>query len=81
LIGTTNSSTLLANRTKKLVEDVKPDTLYIQATSNWWKIAKDLDVNIFICRLIPNLNFLRLLTIYQRQLNIFQTTQEDSYQK
>jgi hypothetical protein len=44
LIGTTNSSTLLANRTKQLVQDVKPDTLYVQTTPDWWKIAKDLDV-------------------------------------
>lgn len=44
LIGTTNSSTLLANRTRKLVEDVKPDTLYVQTTPNWWKLAKEIDI-------------------------------------
>lgn len=44
LIGTTNSSTLLAYRTKKLIEKVKPSSLYVQATSTWWNTAKHVEV-------------------------------------
>ena len=46
LIGTTNSSTLLANRTKSLIAEVKPESVYVQTTPDWWKIAKDLSVGI-----------------------------------
>jgi len=45
LIGTTNSSTLLANRTRELVSDVKPSSLIVQASENWWNKAKQMDVN------------------------------------
>jgi len=44
LIGTTNSSTALAYRTKKLIEDVAPNSVYVQATPLWWKHAKHTDV-------------------------------------
>jgi predicted patatin/cPLA2 family phospholipase len=44
LIGTTNSSTLLAYRTKKLIEKIKPNALYVQASSAWWKTAKSVEV-------------------------------------
>lgn len=44
LIGTTNSSTLLANRTRKLIEELKPDSLYVQTTPDWWKLAKGMQV-------------------------------------
>lgn len=44
LIGTTNSSTTLAYRTKKLVEEVKPTSVYVQASKVWWDFAKHLDV-------------------------------------
>ena len=44
LIGTTNSSTLLANRTRKLIEEVQPNSLYVQTTPDWWKLAKDMNV-------------------------------------
>ncbi len=40
LIGTTNSSDLLANRTKNLIRDVKPDVLLIQTEEKWWKAAQ-----------------------------------------
>jgi ribulose 1,5-bisphosphate carboxylase large subunit-like protein len=46
LIGTTNSSTTLAYRTKKLVEEVKPSSVYVQASQKWWNIAKSVQVII-----------------------------------
>lgn len=48
LIGTTNSSTTLALRTKKLVEEIKPSTLYVQASKNWWNSARLVQVSIII---------------------------------
>lgn len=45
LIGTTNSSTLLANRTKKLVSEVKPDEVIVQASQQWWKVAKNINLD------------------------------------
>lgn len=44
LIGTTNSSTTLAYRTKKLVEDIKPSFVYVQTSKIWWNIAKHVQV-------------------------------------
>jgi hypothetical protein len=44
LIGTTNSSTTLAYRTKKLIEDVKPSSVYVQASQKWWNVAKAVQV-------------------------------------
>ncbi len=44
LIGTTNSSTLLAYRTKKLVEELKPSSVYVQASNTWWNSAKLVEV-------------------------------------
>ena len=48
LIGTTNSSTTLALRTKKLVEEVKPSAIYVQASKAWWNSAKLVQVTITI---------------------------------
>jgi hypothetical protein len=44
LIGTTNSSTTLAYRTKKLIEDIKPSSVYVQASQQWWNVAKAVQV-------------------------------------
>ena len=44
LIGTTNSSNTLAYRTKKLIEEVKPANVYVQASSIWWNYAKHVNV-------------------------------------
>lgn len=44
LIGTTNSSTTLAHRTKKLIEEVNPTSLYVQTTEDWWNYAKHSQV-------------------------------------
>ena len=40
LIGTTNSSTTLAHRTKVLMDQLRPDAVYVQTSSNWWDYAK-----------------------------------------
>lgn len=39
LVGTMNKSTMLATRTKKLIEDVQPDTVLVQTSPEWWKVA------------------------------------------
>ncbi len=44
LIGTTNSSTTLSHRTRVLLEKVKPDALYVQASQDWWNFAKHTNV-------------------------------------
>ena len=44
LIGTTNSSTTLAHRTRKLLDEVKPDAVFIQTSWNWWQHAKKTNV-------------------------------------
>lgn len=49
LIGTTNSSTTLAHRTKALLEKERPDAVYVQASPVWWKYAQHLDVVIRRC--------------------------------
>lgn len=40
LIGTTNSSTTLAHRTKKLVKDVSANAVFVQTTPQWWNYAR-----------------------------------------
>jgi len=37
-----NKSTMLATRTKKLIEDVKPDAVYVQSSNDWWRLADKL---------------------------------------
>ncbi len=44
LIGTTNSSTTLAQRTRILLEKERPDAVYVQASPAWWNYAQHLDV-------------------------------------
>ena len=44
LIGTTNSSTTLAHRTRKLINDVSPNAVYVQTTPIWWNHAKHTTV-------------------------------------
>jgi hypothetical protein len=43
LIGTTHASDLLANRTKKLMNEVTPDSLLVQTNQKWWSMAKHID--------------------------------------
>jgi hypothetical protein len=35
-----NQSTMLAQRTKKLIEELKPDTVIVQTSDAWWQDAK-----------------------------------------
>ena len=44
LIGTTNSSTTLAYRTRKLLNEVSANALYVQANQKWWNNAKHTSV-------------------------------------
>ena len=43
LVGTTNQSTMLAQRTSKLIEAVKPDAVLVMTNESWWKAAKMLN--------------------------------------
>ena len=40
LVGTANQSTMLAQRTQKLIEELKPDTVLVQTSDRWWSNAK-----------------------------------------
>lgn len=40
LIGTMNQSTMLAQRTRKLIEEVRPDEVLVQTCDSWWSKAK-----------------------------------------
>lgn len=42
LVGTCNQSTLLAQRTKKLIEELKPDVVMVQTSQEWANVAKTL---------------------------------------
>lgn len=42
LIGTANQSTMLAQRTQKLIEQLKPDTVLVQTSQEWWNQATHL---------------------------------------
>ena len=42
LVGTANQSTMLAQRTQKLIEEVKPDTVLVQTSPEWWNNARCL---------------------------------------
>lgn len=43
LVGTTNSSTMLAQRTQKLIEEVQPEAVMVMTNDRWWKTAKMLE--------------------------------------
>jgi hypothetical protein len=42
LVGTCNQSTMLAQRTKKLIEELQPDHVYVQASGEWWNAANQM---------------------------------------
>lgn len=42
LVGTCNQSTLLAQRTKKLIEELKPDVVMVQTSQEWANVVKTL---------------------------------------
>mmetsp|Transcript_29170 Transcript_29170/g.36199 ORF Transcript_29170/g.36199 Transcript_29170/m.36199 type:complete len:219 (-) Transcript_29170:569-1225(-) len=39
LVGTSNQSTMLAQRTQKLIEELRPDTVLVQTSPEWWNRA------------------------------------------
>lgn len=43
IVGTTNQSDVLANRTRNLIQEVKPDVVFVQTEAEWWKAAKFLN--------------------------------------
>lgn len=40
LVGTSNQSTMLAQRTQKLIEEIKPDKVLVQTSPEWWSNAR-----------------------------------------
>ena len=42
LVGTANQSTMLAQRTQKLIEEIKPDRVLVQTSPQWWENARSL---------------------------------------
>jgi pheromone shutdown protein TraB len=42
LVGTTNQSTMLAQRTQKLINEIQPDAVMVQTNEKWWDVAKML---------------------------------------
>jgi pheromone shutdown protein TraB len=42
LVGTLNQSTMLAQRTQKLIQSVKPDNVLVMANPDWWDSARTL---------------------------------------
>ena len=42
LVGTMNQSTMLAQRTQKLIQQLKPDSVLVQANTDWWQAARSL---------------------------------------
>ena len=42
LVGTLNQSNMLAQRTQKLIQEVKPDAVMVQCNHQWWNTAQML---------------------------------------
>ena len=42
LVGTANQSTMLAQRTQKLIEELQPDTVLVQTSAEWWSNARQM---------------------------------------
>lgn len=40
LIGTMNTSTMLAKRTQKLIREIQPDTVMVMSSPKWWDVAR-----------------------------------------
>jgi hypothetical protein len=43
IVGTANNSNILANRTRRLINEIKPDTVFVQASPQWGNAVKFLD--------------------------------------
>jgi hypothetical protein len=42
LVGSMNQSTMLAQRTEKLIQELRPDEVMVQTSSEWWEAARSL---------------------------------------
>lgn len=42
LVGTLNQSSMLAQRTQKLIQEVKPEAVMVQTNEQWWNTAQML---------------------------------------
>ena len=40
LVGTSNQSTMLAQRTQKLIQEIQPDAVLVQTNEKWWETAQ-----------------------------------------
>ena len=56
LIGSTHASTQLALRTQKLIQDVKPDSVYLQTNQDWADKASKIE-NCFSQQDMDKYNF------------------------
>lgn len=43
LVGTCNQSTMLAQRTQKLIEELRPDTVLVQTSPDWYREAQMME--------------------------------------
>lgn len=43
IVGTMNSSNILANRTRRMIKELSPDVVFVQATEKWWNAVKNLE--------------------------------------
>lgn len=43
LIGTCNTSTMLARRTRRLINEIKPDQVMVMSSPEWWDAAQLID--------------------------------------
>jgi len=41
-VGSANQSTMLAQRTQKLIQEIKPEAVMVQTNQKWWETAKYL---------------------------------------
>lgn len=42
LVGSLNQSSMLAQRTQKLIQEVQPDAVMVQTNAQWWQTAQML---------------------------------------
>lgn len=42
LVGSLNQSSMLAQRTQKLIQEVKPDAVMVQTNDRWWRAVQML---------------------------------------
>jgi predicted SAM-dependent methyltransferase len=62
LVGTANASTMLAQRTQKLIKEVKPEAVLVQTSQEWWNTTK----------LLQYVNSQQEFNHYQKHLSRYQ---------